>query len=210
MSSGPGARSWQEEDDSKAAAASAGRGSEDRLAFILKSYGTWLRRTLARLCPGDLGIQVDDVEQEVALRLWKALEREVPIDNLTAYLYRIASSATLDAMRKARVRREKDALPLAGEPRDGEEPRAELVDRAASPEQRASQAQLLQQVDSVMATLPEARRRAIRLHWQGFTTAEIGELLGWSEAKARNLLYRGLKALRHGLERKGIRLDLEG
>jgi DNA-directed RNA polymerase specialized sigma24 family protein len=36
----------------------------------------------------------------------------------------------------------------------------------------------------------------IRLYLAGFTTEEIGKLMAFSEAKARNILYRGLDALK--------------
>jgi DNA-directed RNA polymerase specialized sigma24 family protein len=36
------------------------------------------------------------------------------------------------------------------------------------------------------------------------TSAEIGEILGWSEPKARNLVHRGLKDLRRELLVEGI------
>jgi DNA-directed RNA polymerase specialized sigma24 family protein len=39
------------------------------------------------------------------------------------------------------------------------------------------------------------------------TSEEIGELMGWSEPKARNLAYRGLKDLRHELRAEGIEYD---
>ena len=36
------------------------------------------------------------------------------------------------------------------------------------------------------------------------TLVEIAELLAWSEAKVRNLVYRGLDDLRDALRREGI------
>ena len=44
----------------------------------------------------------------------------------------------------------------------------------------------------------------MRLHLQGYHRDEIAGLLGWSEAKTRNLLYRGLDDLRALLVRQGI------
>jgi RNA polymerase sigma-70 factor (ECF subfamily) len=52
--------------------------------------------------------------------------------------------------------------------------------------------------------LTENRRITVGLYLQGMTTEEIGGLLGWSEAKARNLVYRGLKDLRRELRALGI------
>jgi hypothetical protein len=63
---------------------------------------------------------------------------------------------------------------------------------------------LRRQIEAGVAQLPANRRLAVRLHLQGLTTAEIGELSGWSEPKARNLVYRGLKDLRQYLRALGI------
>jgi RNA polymerase sigma-70 factor (ECF subfamily) len=44
---------------------------------------------------------------------------------------------------------------------------------------------------------------------QGLNTAEIGELMGWSEAKARNLVYRGLDDVRSQLRAHGLDYENE-
>jgi len=43
----------------------------------------------------------------------------------------------------------------------------------------------------------------VQLHLQGFSTMQIGVLLGISEAAARNLVYRGLDELRVQLRAQG-------
>lgn len=172
-----------------------------RFEVILEEYGGWLRRTLARLCPVDLGIQVEDLEQEVAMRLWRALERETEIDHPASFLYRVAATATLDAMRRARARRTKqqDAL----EEEDETAASRQLSDPGPSPERTAQQNQLLAAAEDLLRELPPDRRRAVRLYLRGFNAAEIADLTGWTEPRARNLLYRGLSALREALRAAG-------
>jgi DNA-directed RNA polymerase specialized sigma24 family protein len=41
------------------------------------------------------------------------------------------------------------------------------------------------------------------------TSQEIADLMGWSEARARNLTYRGLKTLRDDLKAEGIDYEIE-
>ena len=55
--------------------------------------------------------------------------------------------------------------------------------------------------------LQENRRRAVGLHLQGMTTDEIARMAGWTEPKARNLVYRGLADLR--VELRGMGVDVE-
>jgi len=61
-----------------------------------------------------------------------------------------------------------------------------------------------QAVERALLVLPESRRAVVRLHLRGYDREEIASLLGWSEAKTRNLLYRGLDDLRTELTRLGF------
>jgi DNA-directed RNA polymerase specialized sigma24 family protein len=53
-------------------------------------------------------------------------------------------------------------------------------------------------------TLPEARQAVVRLHLAGYDRFEIADLLGWTEAKTRNHLYRSLETMRTQLMREGF------
>jgi RNA polymerase sigma-70 factor (ECF subfamily) len=180
---------------------------EARFKALLEDYGRILRAAIVRHCPRHLGIQFDDVEQDARIRLWRAIEREREIQDPASYLYRVAATATLDAVRRVKARRE-DPLDTHLSPDEETQaaraPRPEPVDSRVSPERRASERQIVERVQAHMAGLSENRRRALGLYLQGFSTAEIGEVLGWSEAKARNLAYRALKDLRERLRAEGI------
>jgi len=52
--------------------------------------------------------------------------------------------------------------------------------------------------------LAPPRRAAVRLYLDGYRREEIAELLHWSDARTRNLLYRGLADLRTVLIAQGI------
>jgi RNA polymerase sigma factor (sigma-70 family) len=174
---------------------------------ILEKYGAFLRQTIARVCPKDLGIQFDDIEQEARLRLWRAIEAEREINFHGSYIYRIVVSVTINAIRRAKSRRE-EQLRLAGDDEDGDAAEAQPTIPTAvaenSPEAQAEREELLRKVAEAMARLPENRRLAVGLHLNGMTTGEIADLMVWSEPKARNLVYRGLKDLRGELRSAGI------
>ncbi|MGH9754445.1 MAG: RNA polymerase sigma factor [Blastocatellia bacterium] len=174
---------------------------------ILEKYGAFLRQTIARICPKHLGIQFDDIEQEARLRLWRALEAEREINFHGSYIYRIVVSVTINAIHRAKARRE-EQLRLAEDDNDEGAEEAQPITLTAgaenSPEAQAEREELLRKVEEAMARLPENRRLAVGLHLKGMTTDEIADLMGWSEPKARNLVYRGLKDLREGLRSEGI------
>src|SRR5215510_14368502 len=174
---------------------------------ILEKYGAYLRQTIARICPKDLGIQFEDIEQEARLRLWRAIEAEREINFHGSYIYRIVVSVTINAIHRAKARRE-EQLRLAedDENEDAADVRITNLTPGAenSPEAQAEREELLRKVEEAMARLHENRRLAVGLHLNGMTTDEIADLMGWSEPKARNLVYRGLKDLRGKLRSAGI------
>src|SRR5499426_1735916 len=117
---------------------------------ILEKYGAFLRQTIARVCPKDLGIQFDDIEQEARLRLWRAIEAEREINFHGSYIYRIVVSVTINAIRRAKSRRE-EQLRLA---EDAENEDAEEVNQITptacaenSPEAQAEREELLRKVE---------------------------------------------------------------
>lgn len=182
---------------------------EERFNAVIEEFGQFLRQSIARLCPQDRGIQFDDIEQEARLRLWRALGSETEIQNLASYIYRIAATATIDAVRRAKVRRE-EQLHLVEDEGEGEGERRPLAeDPERSPVRLTEQRQVIQKVREALVRLPESRCRAVGLHLEGMTSREIANLLGWSEPKARNLTYRGLKDLRCLLRPKGIEYEID-
>lgn len=180
--------------------------AEDRLTALLEKFGGLLKSTLLRTCPRHLGIQVDDVEQEVRIRIWRALESEREITDPASYVRRVAVTAAIDAIRRAKVRKEEPLMAVNAGDESGDvlgAPRA-LRDAGRNPEAEASAREIGRRVEGALARIPESRRRVVRLHLQQFTTQEMASLLGWTEPKARNLVYRGLRDLRRELRAQGI------
>jgi RNA polymerase sigma-70 factor (ECF subfamily) len=180
---------------------------EDRLRSLLEEYGHLLRRAIRRVAPREMELEMDDIEQEARLRVWRALQKETVLEQPASYFYRVAVNATLNAVRSRQARREE---PLAGD-RPTDQTAAFHSDSrqspSPSPEKNAALREELAGVQAALSQLPENRRRAVKLHLQGFTTREIGEFYDWTEAKARNLAYRGLDDLRRLLKAEGGSLD---
>jgi len=177
---------------------------ERRFAELMDTYEHVLRRALARSVPPDRGVDPEDLEQEARIRIWNALAREKEIREPASFFYRVAITATLDAYRRAVSR--KHQMPSSRSEREPDTvSTAEVHLRESGPEQHIDHGRMLRAVHHALGRLAENRRRAVALHLQGFTSAEIGELLEWTEPKARNLVYRGLADLRQRLAAEGIR-----
>lgn len=169
-------------------------------------YGRLLRAAIARQCPPDMAADCDDIKQDACIRLWRALASGREIPSLASYVYRVAATATIDAIRRVKARREEV---LGPENADRPDLVSRLTASGASPERAAALAELADRIDRARRDLAPGRRRAVGLHLQGLTTSEIGDLLGWSEAKARNLVYRGLHDLRQRLLAEGIDYEVD-
>jgi RNA polymerase sigma factor (sigma-70 family) len=176
--------------------------ADQRLEHLLERYAALLRQLIARHCPGHIGVQIADIEQEARLRLWKALQREKELADPASYIYRVAVTTTIDAVRRVIARRE-EQLNLQDD--DDEHAPANLAaDAMHQPDAVTERRELMSTIAAAIASLAENRRRAVELHLQGLSLSEIADLLRWSEGKARNLVYRGLEDLREALRREGI------
>jgi RNA polymerase sigma factor (sigma-70 family) len=183
--------------------AAPGRTGDDRFLELLEKYGEYLRRMIAQVCPSNLGLSVDDIEQEARVRLWRALLGEREIVHPVSYIYKVAVSATIHAIHRIKARREEHLLDAHENP-ETDAPETLLTKPEASPEALAERRECVRKINASLARLPENRRIAVGLHLQGMTTTEIGDLTGWTEPKARNLVHRGLKDLRVHLRAEGI------
>jgi len=167
------------------------------LEHVVSRFDAFIRRSARR--HGLEGADVDDVVQELRLRMWKSLGTAELIRRAKAsYIYRAAISASIDIIRRRRTRRFEAASLDDG-----------VSERVTDPQSRADAAldedELTNAVHRAIGLLAESRRAVVRMHLAGYERHEIAELLGWTEAKTRNLLYRGLADLREVLDSWGIR-----
>jgi RNA polymerase sigma-70 factor (ECF subfamily) len=170
-----------------------------RLERLLADYGAKVRALIEGHGLGQYGIDPADIEQEVRIRLWKALERDRSAAFHTSYIQRVVLSTVIDAIRAVNAR-PAEPLPEEGE---GNSPDA-LHTVAAGPERSAAGTQDFDRVAACLAELPQRRREAVALYLQGFSLREIGELGGTTEEAARKLLDRGMQTLRARLALMGL------
>ena len=168
-----------------------------RLHKLLADYGAKVRALIDGHGLAQYGIDPADIEQEVRIRLWKALERDRNAAFHTSFIQRVVLTTVIDAVRAANAR-PVEPLPDVeiGEPG--------FIEPGAGPERIASGLEQFDRVVACMAELPERRRKAVALHLQGFSLREIGEFSGTSEEAARKLLDRGMEALRERLAVTGF------
>ena len=152
---------------------------------IEQLIGRW-RRLLAGLAQRYRldAVELDEIEQDVRIRLWRHADREREEGTGPSYVYAAVMSAVMDLLRKRRVHAAR---------------RVSLDDVSyvlpAAPDSPAESA-VMEALDQALRQMEQSRRVVVRLYLDGKDRDAIAAILGWSDAKVRNLLYRGLEDLR--------------
>jgi RNA polymerase sigma-70 factor (ECF subfamily) len=156
---------------------------------VLERFGPEIYRFAMGLCRNRS--DADDLYQETALKAYRAYDR-LPVEaNHRAWLYRIAGNTFLSERRK---------LGRVGS-LDGTEAGAEAIpEKERDDAARLDARDLLEETERLVAKLPKKQRLAIiGRKYHDLSYAEIGELLGCSEAAARANVHEGLRKLREAL-----------
>jgi RNA polymerase sigma-70 factor (ECF subfamily) len=169
-----------------------------QLTALLVRHAARLRTLVAQHCHAEQGLDPDDIEQEVRIKLWRAIEREKNPALPASYIQRVVVTTVIDALRRGKPE-QTTALP-----EDGQEVGIEALLDRVGPIRSASDGQRMDMVRIAIEALPDRRRQPVRLALQGFTPEEIGELLDMTTTMAKNLMYRGLYELRDRLREAGL------
>jgi RNA polymerase sigma-70 factor (ECF subfamily) len=150
----------------------------------------------------------DEAVQDAFVKAYQHLasfREELPFD---VWFTRILINGCLDRI-KARTRRERWLLPMAGRPGsrmasgagDTGAPERDLTDRVAagglSPEQALLGRERRREIAAALSKLPERQRSVFVLsHVEGRTSREVSALTGLNESTVRVHLFRAIRKLR--------------
>ena len=174
--------------------------SPENFEALVREHQGMVFRTLTRLTGP--GAQVEDLAQEVFLRLYRALPHFRGESTLSTYLYRIVVNVSQDEWKRRRKEREHIAPePISPEDDDTSTwlenlPGDDLTAHARNPEQLLTEAQLVSTVDAALLDLPEVERSVLILYHQEECSYEgIALALGLPLNTVRTHLHRGRKRL---------------
>jgi RNA polymerase sigma factor (sigma-70 family) len=147
--------------------------------------------------------EAEEVVQEALLRLHAALQRGEQIASPRAYLATVTTRLAIDALRSARARRESYVGDWLPEPLPGS---AEALPGASAAEDPADQAELADSLSYAFLLLLESltpEERAVLLLHDVFDYGygEVAEIVGKSEANARQLAARARRHVAAGRPR---------
>ncbi|HOF17469.1 MAG TPA: sigma-70 family RNA polymerase sigma factor [Phycisphaerae bacterium] len=144
---------------------------------------------------------VDDLTQEVFLRIYRTAGRYQPAAKFSTWMYRIVANLAFNVLR---TRRKGHAVPLeVSDTRDGETFFADVRDdKTHAPHQRLADDELQAQVARAVAELPENQKIAIVLNkYEDKSYEDIAEVLDCTVMAVKSLLSRARENLRVSLEK---------
>lgn len=171
-------------------------GGGDTVAFekLIERHQSLVAGTVSRMLGSNS--DVEDIAQQVFIRVWKSASRYVPRAKFTTWLLKITRNLVFNELR----RRKRHALiPLQNEP-EGEE--MQLEDKhGQTPDASLLEVELQRAIEAAITDLPETQRMAVVLRrYEELSYEEIADVLEQSVPAVKSLLFRARTQLRERLK----------
>ncbi len=168
----------------------------DTVAFeqLVERHQTLVAGTVARMLGANS--DVEDIAQQVFIRVWKSAGRYVARAKFTTWLLKITRNLVFNEMRRAKRH---PHVPVQIEPEVEE---ILLKDEAmATPDAILLEAELQGAIEKAIALLPEMQRMALVLRrYEELRYEEIADVLDLSVPAVKSLLFRARMELRERLK----------
>ena len=172
----------------------------DVIEGLVEQFAPLLRATCRRFDISD--DEAGDLAQDVRIRLWRVIAHGGAALPSTSYCQRVVVSAAADIARRRRCGRVSSHYGI--DPAACATSSADWMPNDPGPALLLERHELEAAIEASVSALAPPRDVVVRLYLAGSDRVEIAELLGWSEPKVRNLLYRGLRDLRVVLAARGM------
>ena len=171
-------------------------GAGDTAAFerLIGRHQTLVAGTVARML-GD-NSEVEDIAQQVFVRVWRSANRYVPRAKFTTWLLKITRNLVFNELRR---RRRHLVTPLQSEP--GSEEMQLRDERGQTPAASLLEGELRRAIESAIQKLPGTQRMAVVLRrYEELSYEEIAEVLDQTVPAVKSLLFRARTELRERLK----------
>jgi len=171
-----------------------GRGDTAAFEELIERHQTLVAGTVARMLGSNS--DVEDIAQQVFIRVWKNATRYVPRAKFTTWLLKITRNLVFNELRRTKRHAhvpiqtdpQAEAIPLQDE--TGQSPDASLLER-----------ELQQAIEEAITALPERQRMALVLRrYQELSYEQIAEVLNLSVPAVKSVLFRARTELRERLK----------
>ena len=138
---------------------------------------------------------VEDIAQQVFIRVWKSARRYVPRAKFTTWLLKITRNLVFNEMRRTKRR---PHVPLQSEPGAEGPPLKDETNLA--PDASFVESELQQAIEEAIQRLPETQRMALVLRrYEQLSYEQIAEVLDLSVPAVKSVLFRARTELRSRL-----------
>jgi len=172
---------------------------DSHLKHIIDKFSSLIRHVIAANLYKTDNVNLEDVEQEVKVKIWKFLKKGKKVDNFPSYIKRVAYTATIDELRK--MRKQNPTSEAIGLKNIYSMSRInELRNPEDSPEFLLEGRKMRESLKELIDSLGENRKQVLRLYLVGMSIEEICEFFDWDKTKVRHLLYRGIDDLKEKMK----------
>ncbi len=169
----------------------------DTSAFeeVIERHQALVAGTAARMLGSNS--DVEDIAQQVFIRVWKSARRYVPRAKFTTWLLKITRNLVFNEMRRSKRHAH---VPLQSEPGAEEIPLKDETNPA--PDASLLEDELQRAIEEAIMQLPESQRMALVLRrYEQLSYEEIAEVLDLSVPAVKSVLFRARTELRSRLSK---------
>jgi RNA polymerase sigma-70 factor, ECF subfamily len=169
----------------------------DTSAFeqVIERHQALVAGTAARMLGSNS--DVEDIAQQVFIRVWKSARRYVPRAKFTTWLLKITRNLVFNELRRSKRRAQ---VPLQSEPGAEEIPLKDETNPA--PDASLLEDELQRAIEEAIMQLPESQRMALVLRrYEQLSYEEIAEVLDLSVPAVKSVLFRARTELRSRLSK---------
>jgi RNA polymerase sigma-70 factor, ECF subfamily len=169
----------------------------DTSAFeqLIERHQALVAGTVARMLGSNS--DVEDIAQQVFIRVWKSARRYVPRAKFTTWLLKITRNLVFNELRRSKRHAH---VPLQSEPGAEEIPLKDETNPA--PDASLLETELQRAIEDAIIQLPESQRMALVLRrYEQLSYEQIAEVLDLSVPAVKSVLFRARTELRTRLSK---------
>ncbi len=171
------------------------RGDTSAFEELIERHRALVAGTVARMLSSNS--DVEDIAQQVFIRVWKSARRYVPRAKFTTWLLKITRNLVFNELRRTKRHAH---VPLQSEPGVEDPPVKDETNLA--PDASLLELELQRTIEDAILQLPETQRMALVLRrYEQLSYEQIAEVLDLSVPAVKSVLFRARSELRSRLSK---------